>query len=309
MSQRARFCQRREALQKLQHRARRLPDDIVSKPRSVVQRDDELQIKVLAQLFIAQVRTPPRPSGYCARSSPVEDSPSPDPESRVPDISCDSDRDRDGSTPGKYDVLQAEESDSDSETDSGSECDSGSESDSGEEDDTCRSRLDTICEEEKEEAICGEEEDTICEEEEDAICGEEEEEEDANCGEKDADCEKEEDAICGEEEDCEEEEDAICGEKDAICEEEDANCGEEKDANCGEEKDANCGEEEDAICGEEDANCGEEDASFDDVDLESLSSNQSEYIRGKKRGTSRKTKWWRKLCCWLRQEDTDDELE
>ncbi|KAI8481029.1 hypothetical protein Bbelb_411950 [Branchiostoma belcheri] len=264
MSQRARFCQRREALQKLQHRARRLPDDIVSKPRSVVQRDDELQIKV---------RTPPRPSGYCARSSPVEDSPSPDPESRVPDISCDSDRDRDGSTPGN--------------------------------------RLDTICEEEKEEAICGEEEDTICEEEEDAICGEEEEEEDAICGEKDADCEKEEDAICGEEEDadCEEEEDAICGEKDAICEEEDANCGEEKDANCGEEKDANCGEEEDAICGEEDANCGEEDASFDDVDLESLSSNQSEYIRGKKRGTSRKTKWWRKLCCWLRQEDTDDELE
>ncbi|KAI8484323.1 hypothetical protein Bbelb_379210 [Branchiostoma belcheri] len=198
MSQRARFCQRREALQKLQHRARRLPDDIVSKPRSVVQRDDELQIKV---------RTPPRPSGYCARSSPVEDSPSPDPESRVPDISCDSDRDRDGSTPGN--------------------------------------RLDTICEEEKEkeEAICGEEEDAIFgEEEEDAICGEKdadcEKEEDAICGEEeDADCEEEEDAICGEK-------DAICEEEDANCgEEKDANCGEEEHAICGEE-DANCGEED-----------------------------------------------------------------
>ncbi|KAI8481042.1 hypothetical protein Bbelb_412080 [Branchiostoma belcheri] len=243
MSQRARFCQRREALQKLQHRARRLPDDIVSKPRSVVQRDDELQIKV---------RTPPRPSGYCARSSPVEDSPSPDPESRVPDISCDARRD--GSTPGN--------------------------------------RLDSICEEEeeKEEAICGEEEDTICEKEKDAIC------------------EKEEDAICGEEE---EKEEAICGEEeDTICEEEeDVICEKEEDAICGEEEDAICGEEE-AICGEEeDAICGEEDASIDDVDLESLSSIQSEYIGGKKRGSSRKTKWWRKLCCWLRQEDTDDELE
>ncbi|KAI8477763.1 hypothetical protein Bbelb_445080 [Branchiostoma belcheri] len=248
MSQRARFCQRREALQKLQHRARRLPDDIVSKPRSVVQRDDELQIK---------------------------DSPSPDPSPVFPTSAV---------TP-TVTVMDLPQSVGPSR--------GGRRRRGGGEESHLRGGGGPICEEE-----------------EDAICGEEEEEE-TICGEKDADCEKEEDAICGEEEDadCEEEEDAICGEKDAICEEEDANCGEGKDANCGEEKDANCGEEEDAICGEEDANCGEEDASFDDVDLESLSSNQSEYIRGKKRGTSRKTKWWRKLCCWLRQEDTDDELE
>ncbi|CAH1263127.1 Hypp2630 [Branchiostoma lanceolatum] len=54
----------------------------------------------------------------------------------------------------------------------------------------------------------------------------------------------------------------------------------------------------------------DEEASYDEEDLSSLSSSESGYGKGKKRGSRRKVKWWRRLfCCCIKPDVTDDELD